>query len=67
MLNSVIRGLKPAKLLCPWNFLGKNTAAGCHSLLHGIFPTQGSNLGSPVLQVDSLPSEPSEKPTCHVQ
>ena len=25
--------------------LGKNAGVGCHALLHGIFPTQGSNLG----------------------
>ena len=25
-------------------FLGKNTGVGCHSLLQGILPTQGSNL-----------------------
>ena len=36
--------LKPARLLCPWNFPGKNTGEGSHSLLQGIFPTQGSNL-----------------------
>ena len=35
----------PARLLCPWDFPGKNTGAGCHFLLQGIFPTQGSNLG----------------------
>ena len=29
----------------PWNSPGKNTRVGCHSLLQGIFPTQGSNLG----------------------
>ena len=29
--------------LCPWNFPGKNTGVGCHSLLQGIFPSQGSN------------------------
>ena len=29
----------------PWNSPGKNTGAGCHSLLQGIFPTQGLNLG----------------------
>ena len=39
------RGLKPARLLCPWNSPGKNTATGCHSLLQGVFLTQGSNLG----------------------
>ena len=37
------RGLQPTRLLCPWNSLGKNTAVGCHSLLQGIFPIQGSN------------------------
>ena len=30
---------------CLWNSLGKNIGVGCHSLLHGIFPIQGSNLG----------------------
>ena len=38
-------GLQPARLLCPWNSLGKNTRVGCHSLLQEIFPTQGSNPG----------------------
>ena len=33
------------RLLCPWNSLGKNAGVGCHSLLQGIFPTQGPNLG----------------------
>ena len=31
-------------VLCPWDFLGKNTGVGCHFLLQGIFLTQGSNL-----------------------
>ena len=31
--------------ICPWDFPGKNTGAGCHFLLQGIFPTQRSNLG----------------------
>ena len=30
-------------LLCPLNSPGKNTEVGCHSLLQGIFPTQGLN------------------------
>ena len=38
-------GLYPTRLLCPWNSPGKNTAVGCHSLLQGIFLTQGLNLG----------------------
>ena len=29
--------------LCPWNFPSRNTGMGCHFLLQGIFPTQGSN------------------------
>ena len=33
--------------LCPWNSPGQNTGVGCHFLLQGIFPTQGSNLGLP--------------------
>ena len=33
------------KLLHPWDFQGKSTGVGCHFLLQGIFPTQGSNPG----------------------
>ena len=29
----------------PWDSPGKNTGVGCHALLRGIFPTQGSNPG----------------------
>ena len=36
---------QPARILCPWNYPGKNTAVGCHFLLQGIFLTQGSNPG----------------------
>ena len=32
---------------CPWDSPGKNTGVGCHALLQGIFPTQGSNPGLP--------------------
>ena len=39
------QGLQPARLLCPWDFPGKNTGVGCHFLLQGIFLTQGSNPG----------------------
>ena len=35
----------PARLLCPWDSLGKNTGVGTQSLLQGIVPTQGSNPG----------------------
>ena len=35
--------LRPHGLYSPWNSLGQNTELGSLSLLHGIFPTQGSN------------------------
>ena len=38
-------GLYPARLLCPRDFLGKKTTVSCHSLLQGIFLTQGMNPG----------------------
>ena len=41
------QGLQPTRLLCPWDFLGKNTGVGCHVRLQVIIQTQGSNL--PVL------------------
>ena len=37
------QGLWPAGLLCSWNPPGKNMGVGSHSLLQGVFPTQGSN------------------------
>ena len=37
--------IQSTKLLCPWNSPGKNTGVGSHSLLQGIFPTRGSNMG----------------------
>ena len=49
---------QPTRLLCPWNFPGKNGGMGCHFLLQGVFLTQGL---SPILllllycQEDSLP------------
>ena len=36
-------GLQPTRLLFLWDFSGKNTGTGCHSLLQEFFPTQGSN------------------------
>ena len=40
---------------CAWRVSGKNTGAGFHFLLQGIFLTQGSNLHLLLWQVDSLP------------
>ena len=59
-------GVKPTRLLCPWNFPGMNTGVSCHSLLQRIFLTQGSNLSllrvSPTMQVDSFTIGPPGKP-----
>ena len=64
--------LEPARLLCPWDSPGKKTQVGCHFLLRGIFPTQGSNPGLLhcrhiqreycLCQSDSLPTEIEGKP-----
>ena len=35
--------LGPTRLLHPWDSPGESTGVGCHFLLQGIFPTQGSN------------------------
>ena len=56
-----LHGLQPVRLLCPWDFPGKNTGVGCHFLLQRIFPTQGSNLGLPRCRQMLLPSEPPGK------
>ena len=37
--------LLDCRLLCPWEFSGKNTGVCSQSLLQGIFLTQGSNPG----------------------
>ena len=50
--------------LYPWDSPGKNTGVGCHALLQGIFPTQGSNLHPLHLlrwQAGSLPLAPPGK------
>ena len=55
-------GLCPSRLLCPWDFSGKNTGMGCYFLLQQIFPTQGSNLCLLEWRADSLPLAPPGKP-----
>ena len=42
--HGVLRN-KPARLPGPWDSPGKNTGVVSHSLLQGIFPTQGLNPG----------------------
>ena len=54
-----------SRLFCPWDSPGKNTGVGCHFLLQGIFPTQGSKLRLLHLllwQAGSLPLVPPGKP-----
>ena len=46
---------QPCQAPCPWDSPGKNTGVGCHFLLQGIFPTQGSDLRLLHWQTDSLP------------
>ena len=58
-------GLKPIRLLCPWDLPGKNTGVGYHSLLQGIFPTQASNLHLLHWQTDSLPLSHQGNPIKH--
>ena len=55
-------GLQPARLLCLWNYPGKNTGVGSHSLLQGDLPNPGIEPRSPALQVNSFSSEPPGKP-----
>ena len=57
-------GLDPTRLLCLWDSPGKNTGVSCHTLLQGIFLTQGSNPYpmSPALVDEFFTAEPSVKP-----
>ena len=54
-----VKSLQLCPTLCnPWNFPGKNTGVGCHTLFQGIFWTHGLNshlLCLPRWQVGSLP------------
>ena len=61
-------GLWPARLLSPWDLPGKNTGAGCHFLLQGIFSTQGLNPHLlRLLHCRQITTEPSGEPIalCH--
>ena len=54
-------------LLCPWDFPGENTGVGCHFLLQGLFPNQGSNTHLLHRQEDSLPLSRLGSPICVLQ
>ena len=65
-------GLQPAKLLCSWEFPGKNaglvaiSSSRGSTLFQEILPTQGLNLHLLyLLQVDSFTTEPPGKPHGH--
>ena len=45
-LFATMLNCRPARLLCPWNFPGKNTGVGCCFFLQGILPT-GIKTASP--------------------
>ena len=54
--------LQPYGLHSPWNSPGQNTGVGSLSLLQGIFPTQGWNLGLPHCRRILLPAGPQGSP-----
>ena len=58
--------LWPHGLHSPWNSLGQNTGVGSLSLLQGIFPTQGLNLGFPHSRQILLPAEPEGVTTKYI-
>ena len=41
VMSNSLRPHGPTRLLCQWDFPGKNTGVGCHFLLQGIILTQG--------------------------
>ena len=59
-------GLLPTRLLCPWDFPGKNTEVGCHFLLQGTSLTQGLSLCLLYWQVDSFPLSPQGRPSSNI-
>ena len=54
-------GLQPARLLCPWRFSRQEYWSGLPCPPPGDLPNPGTEPRYSTLQVDSLPSEPSEK------
>ena len=53
--------IQPTRLLCPWDFLSKNTGVGCHILLQGIFLTNNRTRLS-CIAGKCFTTEPPEKP-----
>ena len=57
-------GLQPARVLCPWNFPGKNTGVGCHFPLRGSSWPRDQTLIFLNWQVGSLPLRHLAQPAC---
>ena len=60
--SSQPRGLEPTRLLCPWGFSRQEHWSGLPCPPPGDLSHPGIKPRSPTLQVDSLPSEPPDKP-----
>ena len=58
-----LHGLHLARLLCPWDFPGKNSGGGCHCLLQRDLPNPGMEVASPALVGRLFTTEPLAKPT----
>ena len=56
------RGLQPTRLLCPWGFSRQEYWSRLPRSSPGDLSDPGIKSTSPTFQVDSLPSEPPEKP-----
>ena len=50
-----------SRLLCPWDFPGKNIGVACHFLLQGIFPDQRIEPMSPELSGEFFATKPPGK------
>ena len=59
--REIAANLSQDSLFYTWDCPGKNPGVGCHFLLQGIFPTQGSN-PSPALAGGFFTAEPPGKP-----
>ena len=53
---------KPSRLLCPWDFPGKNTRVGSHFFIQGNLPDPRIEPASPALAGKFFTNEPPEKP-----
>ena len=58
LLNCDTMDCSLTRLLCLWDFPGKNAGVGCHFLLQGIFLTHRSNPVSPSLATGFFITEP---------